>query len=434
MSHIIETSIELLKKFPLCNSCLGRQFSRLYPLLSNSELGRIIKILILLEVIHEFKVSKKRGSFLSDMRMLIKNGGLQEALLLYKHYVKKSSIRPEKCILCKGFFGELDKEASRIVEALKEYDFNSFLVGCHVNPRIEQLEDEIKSKYGLRWGENIRFEVDRELASRLSQILNLPLDRKRPDIVAVIDLESREIEITVNSLFIKGRYRKLERVIAQTRTTWRGEPIDSIESMIASIVLNFTGGSDTRFHGAGREDIDARMLGPGRPFVLEILSPRRRNIDLKKLEREINRRYARRIEVLNLQFASKKDVQRIKLMGERAKKTYRALIELEKEISDEEIQMLQEKLSDVKILQRTPLRVLHRRGDKLRQKHLYSSSFRRIGDTLLEAVFVCDAGLYVKELVSGDNERTIPSVSSILGQNAICKELDVINIEYIRGV
>lgn len=32
---------------------------------------------------------------------------------------------------------------------------------------------------------------------------------------------------------------------------------------------------DFRFSSSGREDIDVRMLGEGRPFVLEIVNPRR---------------------------------------------------------------------------------------------------------------------------------------------------------------
>ena len=40
----------------------------------------------------------------------------------------------------------------------------------------------------------------------------------------------------------------------------------------------------------------------------------------------------------------------------------------------------------------------------------------------------CEAGLYVKELISGDNGRTVPSISSLLGQACVCKELDVMEI------
>lgn len=31
---------------------------------------------------------------------------------------------------------------------------------------------------------------------------------------------------------------------------------------------------DTRFASSGREDVDVRMLGTGRPFVIEFVNPR----------------------------------------------------------------------------------------------------------------------------------------------------------------
>ena len=43
-------------------------------------------------------------------------------------------------------------------------------------------------------------------------------------------------------------------------------------------------------------------------------------------------------------------------------------------------------------------------------------------------IIYCDGGLYIKELISGDDGRTKPSVSSILNKNCICKELDVLKV------
>jgi tRNA pseudouridine synthase 10 len=40
----------------------------------------------------------------------------------------------------------------------------------------------------------------------------------------------------------------------------------------------------------------------------------------------------------------------------------------------------------------------------------------------------CQGGLYVKELVTGDEGRTIPSVSAILGNKAKPLKLDVLNV------
>lgn len=36
------------------------------------------------------------------------------------------------------------------------------------------------------------------------------------------------------------------------------------------------GSDEVRFHAEGREDMDVRMLGQGRPFVLEVRNARRK--------------------------------------------------------------------------------------------------------------------------------------------------------------
>jgi len=45
-----------------------------------------------------------------------------------------------------------------------------------------------------------------------------------------------------------------------------------------------------------------------------------------------------------------------------------------------------------------------------------------------ELEILCQGGLYIKELVSGDEGRTMPSVSSLLENQAKTLELDVLNV------
>ena len=59
-----------------------------------------------------------------------------------------------------------------------------------------------------------------------------------------------------------------------------------------------------KFHGAGREDVNVRMLGQGRSFVVELVNPRHLDVDVAACEAEINRRNEGRIEVLGLQTSS----------------------------------------------------------------------------------------------------------------------------------
>ena len=56
------------------------------------------------------------------------------------------------------------------------------------------------------------------------------------------------------------------------------------------------------------------MLGSGRPFVLELRMPRKREIDLVQMEKKINEENEGRIGVNNLKFVGMKNKQAITLL------------------------------------------------------------------------------------------------------------------------
>jgi tRNA pseudouridine synthase 10 len=202
---------------------------------------------------------------------------------------------------------------------------------------------------------------------------------------------------------------------------------ESVEELIATPLLDVTSGIKASFHGSGREDIDARMLGKGRPFVIEITKPQKRFLDLKKVEEVVNTYAKGKVEVLNLQFADKAVVRRLK-KAESAQKEYRVLIEFENKIATKELRLLEERLTNVMVMQKTPLRVLHRRADLTREKYIYEMKVKKLSPKKAEMKVRCQGGLYVKELVTGDEGRTTPSVSEILKNRAKPIKLDVLNV------
>jgi tRNA pseudouridine synthase 10 len=68
--------------------------------------------------------------------------------------------------------------------------------------------------------------------------------------------------------------------------------------------------------------------------------------------------------------------------------------------------------------------VVHRRAELKRIKKVYSAKLS--GEYI---VIQCEGGLYVKELISGDDRRTTPSLSALLGVNAKVEELDVMEVK-----
>jgi tRNA pseudouridine synthase 10 len=202
---------------------------------------------------------------------------------------------------------------------------------------------------------------------------------------------------------------------------------ESVEEIVGNPTLEMTQGEDIAFHGAGREDIDARMLGLGRPFVIEVKKPRKRFINLHSLEKRINERAVGKVEVSNLRFANKEVVRRLK-RGEEAQKLYRAIVELDKPVSSKHLALLQKSLTGTDIRQQTPRRVMHRRADLIREKHIYEAKVKRLKPNRIEMRIRCQGGLYIKELITGDEGRTVPSVAEILNTRAVPLELDVLGV------
>jgi len=204
---------------------------------------------------------------------------------------------------------------------------------------------------------------------------------------------------------------------------------ESVEEIIAHELLNSTKGERGILHGSGREDIDALMLGTGRPFVIEIENPIKRSIDLVEIEQKINQYAKKKVDVQQLRWSNKKEVVYLKTQAQQAIKKYRAYVKFDSEISDELIKHIEKKFKNIELNQRTPQRVKHRRADITRNKTVFTIKCKRINQIELEANIKCSGGTYVKELISGDNGRTEPSFTSETGIQAICKQLDVLEIQ-----
>jgi tRNA pseudouridine synthase 10 len=65
----------------------------------------------------------------------------------------------------------------------------------------------------------------------------------------------------------------------------------------------------------------------------------------------------------------------------------------------------------------------------VREKHIYNCYVESIDGSMAILTLEAESGTYIKELVSGDNGRTKPSISEIIGEPCTVTELDVIDIK-----
>jgi tRNA U54 and U55 pseudouridine synthase Pus10 len=227
-----------------------------------------------------------------------------------------------------------------------------------------------------------------------------------------------------------------------------------------------------KFHGSGREDMDVRMLvrsdSPsckGRPFCIQIidaLRPIHKEQQLTSLIHSINATETTNNDTKtivghpsqhNLQcFAYGQNplgvgiapdefqmvpahvFSGLQQSTESKVKHYGCYCWSQQVLSKDDDYNLQERLFGhisfpLTIHQKTPLRVLHRRSNLVRERQILQATAQYIDDHHLWLSLSTSAGTYVKEFVSGDLGRSQPSIASLLGCKTALIELDCEGIE-----
>jgi len=403
--EITEQVKSILAYGECCDHCLGRFFGKRSHGLTDDERGRSLKIAL--------------------------------ALTENLPYTKFSGL----CWVCGNFFEKVTEWADRVISSLAGIEFSTFLIGCRVPPLIAENEEMIWSDLSLAEPEPFKSEVNREVGKAVSARIGKTVDFKKPDVVVILDLSAGSTEVQINSVFFYGRYKKFERSIPQTHWACRAckgagcekcnftgaQYLDSVEELIGRPVITAFDAKGAVLHGAGREDIDARMIGTGRPFILEVVEPGKRSLDLEELEKEINRTAEGRVSVSIKRWSDRTEVETLK--SNKAHKKYRILVEVDGALSADMFANALKTLQGATIHQRTPERVAHRRADKIRERIVLDIEYAGEQDGKFVVEVLGEAGLYIKELVSGDGGRTRPSLAEILNRSAHVFSLDVVQVE-----
>ncbi|MBI3847372.1 MAG: tRNA pseudouridine(54/55) synthase Pus10 [Planctomycetes bacterium] len=316
-----------------------------------------------------------------------------------------------------------------IVRATARHEFTTYLIGSRLP---SSLEPEAARETKRLLHADISSALDRKWFGRR-------VDFDDPEIRILVDVTHREATVWSAPAWLVGRYRKFDRELPQSRWPCRrcrgsgcerclgtGKTyVESVEEAIGGTALLACEGVATRFHAVGREDVDARMLGTGRPFVLEIVEPLRRAADLDPIQRVVTETWAGRVGVSGLRWGSAHDAEAVK--ARECEKSYRVVIAAPRPLCSEDAARIAD-LTSAELKQETPNRVLHRRGDVRRRRRVFRAEARSIRGGLIEARFRVQSGTYVKELVSGDSGRTTPSVSALLGTACRVLLLDVVAV------
>jgi len=189
------------------------------------------------------------------------------------------------------------------------------------------------------------------------------------------------VEVTREAFYLKGRYLKYSREMPQTLWLLDGgvrKGKASVEEVISEPVKEWSKAENLVLMGSGREDMDVRMLGNGRPFLLQVNDPRRvpgeegGKEEVAALQAAINAKTGLNSEgdvcVRELRLSDRRQVKIMHAGAAEKQKLYACRVWVGGRVGGGLLREGLETKKELVVQQTTPIRVLHRRALLTRPK------------------------------------------------------------------
>lgn len=373
---IIPITNQILKKYELCENCLGRLFSKQLHLSSNKLLGK--------------KLRKNINSV-------------------------------QTCYICKNLFDNLNHFLKLTLDASSNYSFSSFSVGAMIKPSIIDRDDYIRSKYKLKGIDSVKTDISKELRKLFSRKTKKTVDFLDPDVTFTINLKDESCQIRSKSIFLSGRYIKTLRGISQKQKSCENcfgkgcrtchfhgiSEFDSIEGIISQFLFKKFGGSTAKFTWIGGEDKSSLVLGTGRPFFVKIKNPLKRNLKLTFVTFDF-------LKITNLKIVPESPKNPLKF-----KSSIQLKISTEGKIDSKNLKKLKD-------LQKHPI-VVYEKSGKRSEKKIFSVKYKKNSSNAFTLFIIAEGGFPVKRFVNSDDVS--PGISQILNTSCICQQFDFLDIK-----
>ncbi|MCK4730016.1 MAG: hypothetical protein KAT28_01735 [Candidatus Aenigmarchaeota archaeon] len=372
--ELMERIVEILKKYDICDDCLGRQFHELNPKIPNKEKGKILR------------------------NYAIINSTYKEEKTEFK--------KNENCFLCNNIFSKIDFYVQEVKKELEKYEYETFLIGSKIPAELVSKEEDFWEENGVDLCEAIKSDFNRALGISVRKEINHRMRFENPDIMAVVDIENNKINLQISPLYIQGSYKK---------KTVKGKVQLSIENTL----LKHTGGAEAVFYSIGRLEQNV-ITSCYRPFVIMLKNPKIRKPALTKMRGEINK--LKFVSVSKLSCSNREAIDELK--NEKITASYRITIEFRKKFKDDEIKEVKKKLINLK-----NRRVLQFLKQKTRNPYI-----RRINVKVDGKKFIIDVestvGFSVNSFLDGKSK---PNLTKLIGREFKVKEIVLKRYRIMKG-
>lgn len=374
-STVLSTSNEIIKKYNLCDYCLGRLFTKQLRLSSNKILGKKLK-----------------------------NG-------------RESN---HSCYICKNLFDNLDHFLKLMLDSSFDYKFRTFSIGTIIKPSIVDRDDALKSEFKLRGIDGIKSDITKELVKLFSKKTKKITNYIDPEIIFTVNLKEPSCNLRSKPIVISGRYTKSKRGYSQKQKScdncsgkgcrtcnFHGiSEFNSVEGVISKLIFKKFGGTTTKFTWIGGEDKSSLVLGSGRPFIVKLQNPLKRKIKLSDYASDF-------ISIFNLKIIDDSPKTPLKFSS-------LATIKIS---TDSKFDA--ENLKKLKNLKNSPIIVSEKSG-KSYEKKIFDINYKKTSDQIILVKIRVEGGLPIKRFVIGND--VTPNISETIGTHCIPEEFDFLEI------
>ncbi|MCS5533799.1 MAG: hypothetical protein NZ736_06040, partial [Candidatus Poseidoniaceae archaeon] len=139
---------------------------------------------------------------------------IRTSILRGDSHLEKTREDNPLCPFCENLFQESELLADIIFDSLNPYEVKRVQLGARFPKDQMENEEEIRKRFGAGGSDALKGGLVAEIAKNLSQRLEgVKIVNDKPQIVALIDVLTLTVELDIRSVYIYGRYQKLERGI-----------------------------------------------------------------------------------------------------------------------------------------------------------------------------------------------------------------------------
>ena len=335
---------------------------------------------------------------------------------LKRQYIKNNRLKKivEDCEICHGVENQIYEITYKIIQATREYQYDTFLIGLTLDHSFYDNEDRFRSRFKIRGKQNIKASLLREIRKNFGKLSNKKIDLNSPDVTVNLQIGKKfETTVSVNSstVILSGRYQKPKRFRSICNNSDNEDSLEinqrHIENILRKKLMTLFHSNSIIFWPIGKEEPVSLVLGNGRPFYVTI-----------KNSKLISFKLGFSIRSNGLIFNIKERLPILPKATPDYIKKVRTLVTCEDSL----------KSSDLKLIDDSGIRIVESYNKRYKSwKFIYQMQSELKTQKKFELIILCDNRFPIRKFINGD-ENISPNLYQILDKRCTCEFYDILDI------